>query len=246
VSGTPLAIVGARGRMGRILCSLAGEMGFDVTAAIDEGDDLAGGLANCGAAIDFSAREVSPRVAARMAELGRPLVIGTTGLDDAARAAIGAASKQIPVVFAPNFSVGVNTMFWLVRRAAAALGDGFDIEIVEMHHNQKKDAPSGTAARLAEILCEARGLDPARDVRHGREGLVGARQKNEIGMHAVRGGDVVGDHTVLFATGGERLEITHRASSRETFARGALRAARWALGKKPGLYSMEDVLGLRG
>ena len=184
-------------------------------------------------------------MAARMAELGRPLVVGTTGLDAAGNAAMRAASAKIPIVFAPNFSVGVNTLFWLVRKAAAVLGEGFDVEVMEMHHNQKKDAPSGTAARLAEILCEARGLDPAKDVRHGREGLIGARTKTEIGMHALRGGDVVGDHTVFFAAQGERLEIVHRATSRDTFARGALRAARWALSQKPGLYSMEDVLGLR-
>ncbi len=245
MSGTPLTIVGARGRMGHALCALAPECGFSLAAAVDQGDDLEAGLDACAVAIDFSAREVSPRVAARMAALGRPLVIGTTGLDAEARSAIGAAAERIPLVFAPNFSIGVNTLFWLVRRAAAVLGEGFDIEIVEMHHNQKKDAPSGTAARLAEILCEARGLDPARDVRHGREGLVGARPRAEIGMHALRGGDVVGDHTVHFAAAGERLEISHRASTRDTFARGALRAARWALDQKPGLYSMEDVLGLR-
>lgn len=246
VSGTPLAIVGARGRMGRALCALAEENGFALVAAIDQGDDLEGGLAACEVAIDFSAREVAPRVAGLMAQTGKPLVVGTTGLDEQGRAAIAAAAKKIPVVFAPNFSVGVNTLFWLVRKAASVLGEGFDIEIVEMHHNQKKDAPSGTAARLAEIVCEARGLDPARDVRHGREGLVGARTRGEIGMHAVRGGDVVGDHTVHFASMGERLEVTHRVSTRETFAHGALRAARWAIGQRPGLYSMEDVLGLRG
>lgn len=246
MSGPRLAIVGARGRMGRVLCQLAGEMGFSLTAAVDVGDDLAGGLAAAEVAIDFSARDVTPQVVGRMAESGRAIVIGTTGLDAAAMSEIRSAATKIPVVHAPNFSVGVNTLFWLVRRAASVLGDGFDIEIVEMHHNQKKDAPSGTAARLAEILCEARGLDPARDVRHGREGIVGARHANEIGMHAVRGGDVIGDHTVFFAAQGERLEITHRATSRETFARGALRAARWALSQEPGLYSMEDVLGLRG
>ncbi len=245
MSATALAIVGARGRMGHALCSFAEENGFSVVAAIDQGDDLIEGLAAAKVTIDFSARDVSPRVAARMAELGRPLVVGTTGLDAAGNAAMRAASAKIPIVFAPNFSVGVNTLFWLVRKAAAVLGEGFDVEVMEMHHNQKKDAPSGTAARLAEILCEARGLDPAKDVRHGREGLIGARTKTEIGMHALRGGDVVGDHTVFFAAQGERLEIVHRATSRDTFARGALRAARWALSQKPGLYSMEDVLGLR-
>ena len=149
-------------------------------------------------------------------------------------------------MFAANFSVGVNTLFWLTRQAAQILGPDFDLEIVEVHHRLKKDAPSGTARRLAEILAEARGLDYDADARHGREGIVGARGSREIGVHAVRGGDVVGEHTVLFADVGERVELTHRASSRETFALGALRAAAWLRGRPPGLYDMEDVLGLRG
>lgn len=244
VTGARLAIVGARGRMGRTLCALAGETGFELVASLDQGDDIDAGLKAADVAIDFSSHDVTPRVAACMAGMSRPVVIGTTGLDASEHEAVEAAAKSIPVVMAPNFSVGVNALFWLARRAAAILGEGFDIEIVEMHHNQKKDAPSGTAARLAEILAVARGLDAARDLRHGREGMPGARPRGEIGVHALRGGDVVGDHTVHFAAVGERVEITHRASSRETFARGALRAARWALGRPSGLYSMEDVLGL--
>jgi 4-hydroxy-tetrahydrodipicolinate reductase len=145
---------------------------------------------------------------------------------------------------APNFSVGVNALFWLTRKAAELLGRDFDLEIVEMHHRMKKDAPSGTAKRLTEILCEVRDFWFHEHVRHGREGIVGARPPHQIGVHAIRGGDVVGDHTVIFAGRGERLELTHKASSRETFAAGALRAAQWIIGKPPGRYTMEDVLGL--
>lgn len=151
---------------------------------------------------------------------------------------------SIPVVLAPNFSVGVNTLFWLTRRASQLLGDGFDVEVVETHHRLKKDAPSGTAKRLAEVVCETRDLDYATEVAHGRHGQIGERPAAQVGMHAIRGGDVVGDHTVIFASTGERVELTHKASSRETFAIGALRAARWIVGKAPGLFSMEDVLGL--
>jgi 4-hydroxy-tetrahydrodipicolinate reductase len=148
-------------------------------------------------------------------------------------------------VWTSNYSTGVNTLFWLTRKAAEILGPGFDLEIVEMHHRLKKDAPSGTAATLAQILAEVRQQQLAEVIRHGRQGLVGERTATEIGMHAVRGGDVVGDHTVIFATSGERLELTHRASNRETLANGALRAAQWVVKQKPGLYDMQDVLGLK-
>jgi 4-hydroxy-tetrahydrodipicolinate reductase len=149
------------------------------------------------------------------------------------------------MVFAPNYSVGVNTLFWLTRKATEILGADFDLEVVEMHHNKKIDSPSGTARRLAEILCEVEDLSYDKDVRHGRFGNVGARTKREVGMHAVRGGDVVGDHTVIYAAQGERVELTHKASSRDTFAQGAVRAAKWLRGQKAGLYDMQDVLGLR-
>ncbi|MEY2548734.1 MAG: 4-hydroxy-tetrahydrodipicolinate reductase, partial [Verrucomicrobiota bacterium] len=163
----------------------------------------------------------------------------------AEREALEKLAGSVPVVLSPNFSVGVNALFWLTRNAAQMLGDDFDLEISEMHHRLKKDAPSGTAKKLAEILCEVRKLDYTKDVRHGREGLIGERPTKEIAVHSIRGGDVVGDHTVIFAGAGERLELSHKAASRETFALGALRAARWIVGKPPGLYSMEDVLGLR-
>ena len=172
------------------------------------------------------------------------MVIGTTGHSTEQRKFIETAAKSVPIVFAPNFSVGVNTLFWLTRKTAELLGPDFDLEIVEMHHRLKKDAPSGTAQKLAEILSEVRQLDVQKNVAHGRHGMIGERPGKEIGMHSLRGGDVVGEHEVIFAGPGEQLALTHRASSRETFARGALRAARWIVGKQPGLYSMEDVLGL--
>ena len=149
------------------------------------------------------------------------------------------------MVWASNFSTGVNTLFWLTRKAAEILGTDFDLEIVEIHHRLKKDAPSGTAKTLAEILAEVRKQQLEKVVRHGRVGIVGERTAAEIGIHSVRGGDVVGDHTVHFSAIGERLELTHRASSRDTFASGALRAAQWVRTQKPGLYSMQDVLGLK-
>ena len=149
------------------------------------------------------------------------------------------------MVIATNFSTGVNTLFWLTRKAAEILGNDFDLEVVEMHHRLKKDAPSGTANTLLEILADVRKLQLETALRHGREGIVGARTQNEIGIHAIRGGDVVGDHTVIFANNGERIELTHKASSRDTFANGALRAAQWLVQQKPGLYDMQDVLGLK-
>jgi 4-hydroxy-tetrahydrodipicolinate reductase len=171
-------------------------------------------------------------------------VIGTTGLDDDQIDAVVAASSEVPVVFAPNMSVGVNVLLELVTRAAEMLGHDYDVEIVETHHRFKKDAPSGTALKLAERIAETLKRDPATDLVYGRQGKTGLRGHQEIGVHAVRAGDVVGEHVVTFATLGERLELTHRAHSRETFARGALRAARFVVGKPVGLYTMADVLGL--
>ncbi len=208
----------------------------DVGAAAIEGD----------AVIDFSSPAALPGLLAACQKARKPLVIGTTGFDPAARDAIARAAHTLPIVLAANFSVGVNALFWLTRQAARILGLEFDLEVVEAHHRLKKDAPSGTARRLVEILAEARGLSAEADARHGRHGLVGARGRQEIGVHSVRAGDVVGEHTVLFASVGERLELVHRASSRETFAAGALRAAEWLAAQPAGLYDMEDVLGLRG
>lgn len=232
--------------MGQALISCAAlDSSLAVTAALDAGDDLAAALPGCDAVIDFTHADNTAAVAAACVQAGKILVIGTTGQDDATRTAVSQASTTIPVVFAPNFSVGVNTLFWLTRKATEILGPDFDLEVIEMHHRLKKDAPSGTARRLAEILAEVRDLQYDKDVRHGREGMVGERTPTEIGMHAVRGGDVVGDHSVIYANVGERVELTHKASSRDTFAKGALRAAVWASRQPPGLYDMQDVLGLK-
>ena len=246
MSALRLLINGSRGRMGRTLTTCANEdRDFEIAALIDVGDDFAAAVAKCDAVIDFSHHSSIELVLARCVEHGRPLVVGTTGHNDAQLACIQHASAQIPVVLSANYSTGVNTLFWLTQKAAEVLGERYDLEVVEMHHNAKKDAPSGTAKRLAEILAAVRGLTYIDDVVHGRRGNVGERPATEIGMHAMRGGDVVGDHTVIFAGPGERVELTHKASSRETFARGALRAVRWTTGRAPGLYAMQDVLGLK-
>jgi 4-hydroxy-tetrahydrodipicolinate reductase len=244
---TPLRVLllGAKGRMGQAIAAAAPKVGAQISAGLDLGDDLTKEIANCDVVIDFSHPNASTDLSRVCGEFKKPAVIGTTGHSKEERAAIDALARSVPVVLSPNFSVGVNALFWLTRKAAEMLGDEFDLEIAEMHHRLKKDAPSGTAKKLAEILCEVRELDYAKNVRHGREGLVGERPEKEIGLHSIRGGDVVGDHTVTFAGAGERLELTHKAASRETFAAGALRAAHWVVGKPPGLYSMEDVLGLR-
>ena len=243
---TRVIINGSKGRMGQALIScIHADSSLSLTAGLDAGDNLAAALPCCDAVIDFTHATSTVSIAEACANAAKPLVIGTTGHDEADRQKIAEIAKRIPIVFAPNFSVGVNTLFWLTRKATEILGTDFDLEVVEMHHRLKKDSPSGTARRLAEILAEVRELDYTKDVRHGREGMVGERTPTEIGMHAIRGGDVVGDHTVIFANVGERVELTHKASSRDTFAKGALRAAQWALHQKPGLYDMQDVLGLR-
>jgi len=242
-----ILVNGAHGRMGQAVIAAIKEdpEHLAVGATVDAGDDFDAALAKCDAVIDFSHHSLTDKLAQACARAGKVLVIGTTGQTDEQVAAVKEAAKSIPIVFAPNFSVGVNTLFWLTRKTAEILGPDFDLEVVEMHHRLKKDSPSGTAKRLAEILAEVRGLSYNNDVRHGREGIVGERTRAEIGMHAIRGGDVVGDHTVIFANVGERVELTHKASSRDTFARGAVRAARWAASQPAGLYDMQDVLGLK-
>lgn len=230
--------------MGLAITDAAASMGAVITAGLDSGDDAAKHIAGCDVAIDFSHHTATLPLAKLCNANRRPLVIGTTGHNAEERAAILAATKDIPVVWAGNYSVGVNVLNYLVRLAASKLDESFAIELVEMHHRHKKDAPSGTASDLLNILKKARGLDDS-SLRHGREGITGARTANEIGVHALRGGDVIGDHTVIFAGEGERVELTHKASNRAIFANGSVRAAQWAASQKPGLYSMEDVLGLR-
>lgn len=244
---TPLSLLinGARGRMGEALVRCAAAFPeLTVAAEVDVGDDFHAALQRCEAVIDFSHHATIGSLLGECVASAKTLVIGTTGHSDAETAAIREAGAAIPIVFAPNYSIGVNTLFWLTRKATEILGPAFDLEVVEMHHRMKKDSPSGTAKRLAEILAEVRQLSYNSDTRHGRFGIVGERTASEIGMHAVRGGDVVGDHTVIYAALGERVELTHKASSRDTFAMGALRAALWAHGRAPGIYDMQDVLGL--
>ena len=243
---TRIIIAGAKGRMGQALAHCAQAVpGLAVAGQFDLGQDLRAFIADGDVVLDFTFHESTVPMARICAEHKKAMVIGTTGHSETERKELTELSSQIPLVWSANFSTGVNVLFWLTGKAAEILGPEFDVEIVEMHHRFKKDAPSGTAKTLAQIVAQARRQPPAGLVRHGREGLVGERARLEIGMHSLRGGDVVGDHTVVFASAGERLELTHRASSRETLASGALRAAQWVVGKKPGHYDMQDVLGLR-
>jgi 4-hydroxy-tetrahydrodipicolinate reductase len=255
-------VAGAAGRMGsRILDALREEKDFAVTGAFERsgsehvgreasGVEISPGIDQALAkgadvVIDFTAPAASLHHAAVCADRSVALVIGTTGFTEEQKKALRAASRFIPLLLAPNMSAGVNVLFRLVADAARALGPAYEVEIVEMHHRMKRDAPSGTALRLAEVAAGALGLHAKDPFVYERHGDVGARKGGTIGLSAVRGGDVVGEHTVHFLADGERLELTHRATSRDNFARGAVRAARWLAGREPGFYDMQDVLGLR-
>ena len=265
-----IAIAGAAGRMGRILCRCLHEAeGFEVAGGLeprgsahvgtDVGtlagtgslgvavtDDAASLLATVDGIIDFTTPQASVSLSGLAAEAGLVHVIGTTGLSEADTAKIRDAARRARIVKSGNMSLGVNLLAGLVRKAAATLGEDFDIEIVEMHHRHKVDAPSGTALLLGEAAAVGREIDlNARSIR-SRDGHTGARPAGAVGFAALRGGSVIGEHSVIFAGTAERIELTHRAESREIFARGALRAARWAADRTPGLYSMADVLGLTG
>ena len=239
-------IIGSKGRMGQALAACAPRFPeLRLTAQLDLGDAFEPAMAAADVVIDFSFHTVTAEVVELCARHGKALVLGTTGHSEAEKACIRSAAATVPMVWTSNYSTGVNTLFWLTRKAAEILGPGYDLEVVEMHHRFKKDAPSGTAVSLAEILADVRHQQLAEVIRHGRQGITGERTATEIGMHSLRGGDVVGDHTVIFATPGERVELTHKASSRDTFARGSVRAAKWAASQPAGLYDMQDVLGLR-
>lgn len=256
-----IVLPGAAGRMGRMIARVIAETeGVRLSGALERPgsptlgealapgvavvDDVGRALAEADAIIDFTAPEATVKLAAEAAARGVAMVIGTTGFQPAELDAVRAAAAKIPIVLSANMSLGVNVLLGLLEQAARALGDAYDVEIVELHHRQKKDAPSGTALMMARTLAAALGRDLDQVARYGREGQVGARTKDEIGVLAVRGGDIVGEHTAYFCGLGERLEISHLASSRETFARGAVRAAMWLRGRAPGLYDMRDVLGL--
>ncbi len=242
-----LLITGNSGRMGQALLQAAAENAHVTVAAThDVGEDLDSAFQHAECAIDFTVHSFTAEVIQAALKHNARLVIGTTGHTDTEREMIREASKKIPIVFASNYSVGVNTLFWLTRQAARILTqDRFDIEVVEMHHKHKIDSPSGTARTLLDILNQETHTSYESDVTHGRLGNIGPRKPQEIGMHTLRGGDVVGDHTVMFAADGERVELTHKASSRMTFASGAVRAAVWLQDKPVGLYDMQDVLGLK-
>ena len=263
-----ICVAGACGRMGRRILELTAadpdlEIGgaFEAPAlagaelvvgiesnnpeAVVVGSDAAAAIKQSDVLIDFTLPEPCVHNVGVAAEAGKPAVVGTTGLSEEQQAALARFAQKIPIVHAPNMSVGVNLLFKLTGEVASILGLDYNVEIVETHHNQKKDSPSGTAVRLGERAAEALGLDYGSDAVHGREGIVGIRPTRQIGMHAVRGGDVVGEHTVSFIGNGERIDLAHRAQNRDNFARGALRAARFVVDANPGLYDMQDVLGLK-
>ncbi|MBI5381623.1 MAG: 4-hydroxy-tetrahydrodipicolinate reductase [Opitutae bacterium] len=235
---------GAKGRMGHAIAAAAAEAGLVICAATDVGDNPAASIARCDAVIDFSFHAATRPMLELAVAHRKPIVIGTTGHSPADKAELLKLAAQVPCVWAGNYSVGVNLLFALTRRAAQVLGSDYDAEVVEMHHRFKKDAPSGTAERLLEIILAERKLERSA-LRHGRQGITGERTPTEVGIHALRGGDVIGDHTVMFAALGERVELTHKASDRGIFARGALRAAQWVVSQPPGVYDMQDVLGLK-
>lgn len=264
-----VAVHGAAGRMGRAVIGIVHEdpeaqlaaalehtgqaaLGTDAGLLAGTGplgvaveSDLERGLARAQVVIDFSTPDAATALFERCARARVPLVSGTTGMDAACKQALERLASVVPVVHAPNFSVGVNVFLWLCEQAVKLAGDEFDLEVVEMHHRRKVDSPSGTAVRIAEVVAKARGLELAEAAVHGRSGLVGPRPRKQIGVHALRGGDVVGDHTLVLAGPGERIDLSHRAHGREIFARGAVRAAHFVVGQKPGLYGMADVLGIR-
>lgn len=261
-----ICVAGACGRMGQRILSLAHEQdlvvggAFDVpanagqrisfptredgTSDVTVAENAQAALQDTDVLLDFTVAEAVIVNAHAAAEAGVPMVIGTSGLADEQNQTLHRFAGTVPVIVAANTSVGVNLLFTIAAEVAAVLGLDYNVEITETHHNKKLDSPSGTAVRLIEVVSDVLGLDPKSDVVHGRHGFVGERSAAQIGVHALRGGDVAGEHTISFIGQGERLELTHRAHSRDTFARGALRAARFAAGAEPGYYDMQDVLGL--
>lgn len=269
MAATRVVITGASGRMGANLLRAAAEADeAELVGAVDRpgseavgrdagelagtgplgvavAEDLEALLGGADAVIDFTRPEATTAYAGQCAEAGTALVVGTTGFDDEQREVLEEAAGRIPVVVAPNMSIGVNLTFQLLEWVARALGDDYDVEIVEAHHRNKVDAPSGTARRMGEVVAGALDRDLEAHAVYGRQGHTGVRDRRTIGFETIRAGDIVGEHTVLFAGAGERVEIAHKATSRMTFAAGGIRAARWVTGRSPGLYDMQDVLGLR-
>lgn len=263
-----IAVCGAAGRMGQRIIVAAKEAGCQISGALERpgheqvgqdagiiagcgalgvaiSDDINAVVAGCDVLIDFTTPKVSLKNIEVCALKNKAIVIGSTGFTPEERELARELGKNIPVVLAPNMSVGVNVCFKVLKDVAKTLGDDFDVEIVELHHNKKKDSPSGTAVRMGEVVAEALGRDYNKVANYHREGICGERTKEEIGMQTVRGGDIVGEHTVYFIGMGERIEISHRAMTRDMFSRGSVRAAQWVASKAPGFYDMQDVLGLK-
>ena len=263
-----IAVCGAAGRMGQRIIVAAVEAGCTISRALERpghpqigqdagliagcgqlgvaiSDDLNAVVEGCDVLIDFTTPKISLKNLEVCGLKKKSIVIGSTGFTPEERVLAAELAKDIPAVLAPNMSVGVNVCFKMLKDLAKTLGDDFDVEIVELHHNKKKDSPSGTAVRMGEVVAEALGRDYNKVANYHREGICGERTKEEIGMQTVRGGDIVGEHTVYFIGMGERIEISHRAMSRDMFSRGSIRAAKWIVGKAPGLYDMQDVLGLK-
>lgn len=264
-----IAVSGAAGRMGqRIINAITEAEGVELSGALERpghplagqdagiiaglgalgvaiSDDLNSVIASCDVMIDFTAPKVSLKNLEACGLQKKAIVIGSTGFTPDERALALELARNIPVVLAPNMSVGVNVCFKVLKDVAKTLGDDFDVEIVELHHNKKKDSPSGTAVRMGEVVAEALGRDYNKVANYHREGICGERTKEEIGMQTVRGGDIIGEHTVYFIGQGERIEISHRATTRDMFSRGSVRAAKWVVSQMAGLYDMQDVLGLK-
>ena len=242
---TRIAINGSKGKMGQALIEVINSSSqSDLGAGFDKGDNLIDSLKNFEVLIDFSRPEASLNTLAVCKDAGKAMVIGTTGFTDSELELIGQASKEIPIVFAPNMSVGVNLTLKILETSAKVIGPDSSIEIIEAHHRYKVDSPSGTALKMGEVIANALGRDLSECAVYGREGIEEPRDMNTIGFSSIRGGDVVGEHTVAFFMDGERVEITHKASSRMIYANGAVRAANWLSDKSSGLYSMQDVLEL--
>ncbi len=242
---TAIGIIGSQGRMGHALVGAIGEQdGLSHAGGVDQDDNFATLLAKSDVLVDFSVPDGLSQRLDLCAEAGKPMLIGTTGLEPAHHLSIDAAARSIPLLQTGNTSLGVNMLAALVKEAAARLGDDWDIEIVEMHHRHKVDAPSGTALLLGEAAAKGRGINLADHSERGRDGQTGARGKGAIGFASLRGGSVAGDHHVILATDEERIELSHRAENRMIFARGAVKAALWLTGQKPGRYDMTDMLGL--
>jgi 4-hydroxy-tetrahydrodipicolinate reductase len=243
----PLKVLlnGAAGRMGKAIAKAADPAVFDLAFPLELDDDPDAAVPACDVIIDFSFHDATLSLVQLAAEYCKPIVIGTTGHSTAEREQVLAYAEKVPMVWSGNYSIGMNLLFYLTKRAAETLSEIFEPEITEVHHHFKKDAPSGTAMDLARRICNARDWDINEVLQHGRSGITGERPERQIGMHALRGGDVVGEHTVSFFGEGERVELRHLATDRTIFAHGALASARWVVGKAPGLYEMQDVLNLR-